>query len=152
MSEIALRSIGTVFSTINEKKYDEWGKVSSELHLNPEYIDGLLGLEEYSHIIIVFYMDAFKDDWSDGWKKRPRGIVEIEEKGCFAQRTKYRPNPIGLSTVKLLSIKENILFVQGLDANNGTKVLDIKPYLPIFDSTDNSQTPKWMEELMDHYF
>ena len=71
--------------------------------------------------------------------------------GIFAQRAKHRPNPIGITTVPILSIKNNILTVQGLDAIDGTPVLDIKPYFPMSDQVD-ARTPPWVDELMKGYF
>ncbi|MFN7253429.1 MAG: tRNA (N6-threonylcarbamoyladenosine(37)-N6)-methyltransferase TrmO [Anaerobacillus sp.] len=152
MDSVNLKSIGTVYSTIDEQVYENWGKVISKVELNRDYLDGLMGLEEYSHAIVIFYMDRFRDQFSNEWKGKPRGIADLEEKGCFALRTKYRPNPIGIAVVELLSVKENILTVKGLDANDGTIVLDIKPYIPDFDSRENVKIPNWMNELMKGYF
>lgn len=152
MNVINLNSIGTVHSEVDENMYTNWGEVVSNIELNAEYIDGLLGLEDYSHVIIIFYMDSFREKFNDQWKRKPRGISNLDEKGCFAQRTKYRPNPIGITIVELLSITGNTISVKGLDANNGTQVLDIKPYIPEFDIRENTQVPNWMNELMKDYF
>lgn len=152
MDTFKLTSIGTVYSTIDEKVYENWAKVVSEIELYNEYKDGLIGLEDYSHAIVIFYMDGFRDQLEDQWKRKPRGISNLEEKGCFAQRTKFRPNPIGITIVEIISIHDNIISVQGLDANNGTKVLDIKPYIPQFDIRKNTHIPNWMSELMKGYF
>ena len=72
--------------------------------------------------------------------------------GIFAQRVKDRPNPIGLTTVKLLAVGKNWLDVNGLDAINGTPVLDIKPYFPTFDRPEEFFTPPWVEKLMQTYW
>ena len=70
----------------------------------------------------------------------------------FAQRTKYRPNPIGISVVKIEAIQDNILTVRGLDANNQTPVLYIKSYIANFDIRANVNVPNWMNKLMENYF
>lgn len=147
-----LKQIGMVHSKIEEKVYINWGDVISEIHLDREYEAGLLRLEEYSHAIIVFFMDQFESSETTVMRKRPRDREDMPETGVFAQRTKYRPNPIGISVVKIIGIQDNILKVQGLDANNNTPVLDIKPYITEFDTRDNVLVPKWMESLMENYY
>ncbi len=76
----------------------------------------------------------------------------MPEVGIFAQRAKHRPNPIGITTVRLIEIKGNVLRVKGLDAIDGTPVLDVKPYLLAFDSLLNRQHPAWIDKLMKGYF
>ncbi|MFT4413676.1 SAM-dependent methyltransferase [Fredinandcohnia humi] len=125
--------------------------MESEIQINPLYIDGLSGLNDYSHVLVFFYMDGYKDT-NEGWKRKPRGLVDLAEIGCFAQRTKYRPNRIGLSTVKIVSIEGDLIKVRGLDANDGTIVLDIKPYIYEFDVRVDVKVPNWMNELMQDYF
>lgn len=71
--------------------------------------------------------------------------------GIFSQRTKDHPNQIGITTVEILSVSENSLIVRGLDAINGTPVLDIKPYFPVFDLRE-AQYPEWVDILMENYF
>jgi tRNA (Thr-GGU) A37 N-methylase len=72
--------------------------------------------------------------------------------GIFAQRAKHRPNPIGITSVQIVSVQENSLKVRGLDAIDGTPVLDIKPYFPIYDLKDTATTPQWVDILMKDYF
>jgi tRNA (adenine37-N6)-methyltransferase len=151
LMEMNLSPIGEVVSNVEEKAYENWGEVTSTINIYPEYKEGLIGLEEYSHAIIIFFMDQFKEE-NRNWFRKPRGIEQLEAKGCFAQRTKHRPNPIGISTVKIVSIVDNILTVKGLDANNGTPIVDIKPYIKEFDLRTDATTPKWMQQLMKDYF
>ncbi|KEK23294.1 tRNA (N6-threonylcarbamoyladenosine(37)-N6)-methyltransferase TrmO [Bacillus gaemokensis] len=152
MSNINMIAIGEVQSDIHEKVYSNWGNVISNIRVYPEYIEGLTGLEEYSHAIIIFFMDDFKEEGSKSWVRKPRGLSDFDEKGCFAQRTKYRPNPLGITTVEILSIEGNVITVKGLDANNHTAILDIKPYIAEFDVRNNVRVPSWMGELMKNYF
>ena len=72
--------------------------------------------------------------------------------GIFAQRAKHRPNPIGVTAVRLLEIRDSVLIVQGLDAIDGTPVVDIKPYVPAFDTAEDVSVPAWINTLMKNYF
>jgi tRNA-Thr(GGU) m(6)t(6)A37 methyltransferase TsaA len=72
--------------------------------------------------------------------------------GIFAQRAKHRPNPIGITAVQLLSVKDNIITVKGLDAIDGTPVIDIKPYFPQYDRVEKAKIPEWVSRLMVNYF
>lgn len=146
-----MNAIGEVESVVHEKVYSNWGNVISNIRIYPEYTEGLIGLEEYSHAIILFFMDDFKED-TKSWVRKPRGLSDFDEKGCFAQRTKYRPNPIGITTVEIVEVENNVITVKGLDANDQTAILDIKPYIPAFDVRNNVGVPSWMGELMKNYF
>ncbi len=84
--------------------------------------------------------------------RKPRGMEQLHEVGVFAQRTKYRPNPIGVTAVELRGITGNVLAVRGLDALDGTPVLDIKPYIPAFDRIAEPRTPEWVASFMEGYF
>ena len=74
------------------------------------------------------------------------------EVGVFAQRTKYRPNPIGVTAVRVTGIEGNVIKVRGLDAMDGTPVLDLKPYIPPFDRVDDVKLPPWVAHVMEGYF
>lgn len=152
MSHINMVKIGEVQNSIDEKVYSNWGSVISNINIYPEYIGGLTGLEDYSHAIVIFYMNDFQEENNESWARKPRGLSDLDEKGCFAQRTKYRPNPIGITTVEILSIANNVMTVQGLDANDQTAILDIKPYIAVFDARENVSVPDWMNKLMQDYF
>jgi len=151
-SSFLLKQIGVVHSEVEDKNYTDWNKVISEVHLKSEFQDGLYRLEEYSHAIIVFFMDQFNSSESDLMIKRPRDRKDMPNVGVFAQRTKYRPNPIGISVVKIEAIQDHVLTVRGLDANNNTPVLDIKPYITEFHTRENVDVPYWMKKLMEDYF
>ena len=72
--------------------------------------------------------------------------------GIFAQRAKHRPNPIGVTAVSLVGIRDNVIEVRGLDAIDGTPVLDIKPYYPAYDKVAQAHVPEWVTRLMQNYF
>jgi tRNA (adenine37-N6)-methyltransferase len=144
--------IGIVKSPVKEGVDTDWGKVISEIHIKKEYMEGLRGIDSFSHIIVVFEMH--KSTWtpSSDLVRRPQGREDMPLTGIFAQRAKHRPNPIGVTSVRLLGVKGNILRVQGLDAIDETPVLDIKPYFPQFDRVEEPQTPEWVARLMAEYF
>jgi tRNA-Thr(GGU) m(6)t(6)A37 methyltransferase TsaA len=129
-----------------------WGSVVAQIHLHDKYAPGLLGLEEFSHVIVVFLMHraTFRPD--EDLVRRPRGRADMPEVGIFAQRAKHRPNPIGLTAVRLLSMEGSVLTVRGLDAIDGSLVLDIKPYFAAFDRVEDATQPEWVDSLMEGYF
>lgn len=147
-----LEPIGVVRSPVKEGVDEGWADVVAEIHLREDLAPGLRGLEEFSHVVVVFLMH--QSTFSPGYDlvRRPRGQDDMPELGIFAQRAKYRPNPIGLTAVRLLSVQDNMLLVQGLDAIDGSPVLDIKPYFPAFDRADGATTPEWVDRLMKGYF
>ncbi len=97
--------------------------------LNDEYKKGLNNLDQFEYIFVLFHFHEAK-----GWENTVAPPESEHEFGLFATRSPRRPNPIGLSLIRLDSIKENKLFVSGIDTFDGTPVLDIKPFLPTIDS------------------
>ena len=150
--EITLKPIGHVISPAQETVDENWGEVISKIALFPEYAAGLKGLEDFSHVIIVTFLHRAKCEQSRHIQRRPRGLESMPLLGIFAQRAKDRPNPIGITAVELLGVGSDYIEVRGLDAIDGTPVLDIKPYFPDYDKIDNSTVPEWVEELMKGYF
>lgn len=147
-----LEPIGVIKSPVDDGVDNNWGEVIAEVEVNVEYAPGLQGLDQFSHVIIVFFMHDFKFQSETDLVRRPRGRSDMPLLGCLAQRAKHRPNPIAVSVVELISVENNILKVKGLDAINNTPVLDIKPYFPVFDKRDNATTPEWVDRLMQGYF
>ncbi|MFD3268661.1 tRNA (N6-threonylcarbamoyladenosine(37)-N6)-methyltransferase TrmO [Paenibacillus dendritiformis] len=147
-----IEPIGTVHSAVKEGVDENWGQVVSEIHLLPEYADGLIGLREFSHILVVYYMDRSTFDAAGDLVRRPQGRSDMPDIGIFAQRAKHRPNPIGTTCAKLVDIEGAVIRVQGLDAIDHTPVLDVKPHFPVFDSPANPQVPAWVNKLMANYF
>ena len=145
-------AIGTVHSPVREPVDEGWGDVVSTIHLREDYARGLEGIEEFSHAIIVFAMHLAGFDPAGDLVRRPRGRDDMPEAGIFAQRAKHRPNPLGVTAVRVLGRDGNSLVVRGLDAIDGTPVVDIKPYVPVFDRIDDAVIPGWMERLMSGYF
>ena len=145
--------IGSVKCAVNTMSEGGWGKIDSEIHLEQKYVPGLQGLAGFSHILVLFLLDRSQDfDINKQLLRRPRGMEDLDPVGVFAQRTKFRPNPIGITAVQLRGIEGNVVKVRGLDALDGTPVLDIKPYMPPFDRMENVKMPDWVELFMDGYF
>jgi tRNA-Thr(GGU) m(6)t(6)A37 methyltransferase TsaA len=147
-----LEPIGFIKSPISEGIDEGWGEVHSEIHLNEEFSEGLEGIEQFSHVVILFYMHQSTFRPEDHLLRRPQGREDMPEIGIFAQRAKHRPNPLGITAVKLISRNENKLNVKGLDAIDGTPVLDIKPYFPEFDRIEQPYVPEWVDLVMANYF
>ena len=146
-----LEAIGTVQSPIQEGVDEGWGKVISRIELTPELRGSLMGLSDFSHVLIVFWMHKSSFDAND-LVRHPQGNTELPKLGIFAQRAKHRPNPIGVTAVELVSVEQQALTVRGLDAIDGTPILDIKPYFPPFDRVDKPSVPEWCAVVMDTYF
>ena len=112
----------------------------SSLVIDNRFSSALDGIKSYSHLIVIFHMH--KVGRTRGLKIHPRGRNEIAKVGLFATRSLYRPNPIGVTVVKLLERRRNVLKVKGLDAVNDTPILDIKPYTDA-DVKQKIRAPKW---------
>ena len=152
MKEIKLTPIGFVSSPVTEQTDENWGRIMSRIVLQPEYIGALSGLEDFSHAIIITYLHQAKYEIEKHLQRRPRGLEDMPKIGVFSQRAKDRPNPIGVTAVKIVSVGDDYLEVQGLDAIDQTPVLDIKPYYPHYDKIDASEVPEWVNRLMENYF
>jgi tRNA-Thr(GGU) m(6)t(6)A37 methyltransferase TsaA len=118
----------------------------SKIVLAPELAPALDGLSEYSHLFVLFWLHEISDEKRLTLKVHPRGRADMPLVGIFATRTNHRPNPIGLTLVELLKIDGTVLTVRGLDAYNGTPVLDIKPY-DQWDQNLDARVPQWRKKL-----
>lgn len=150
---LTFNPIGTVRNTVDQMSPGNWGEAESRIELNADLVPGLQGLADFSHVVVVFHLDRIPPfDKTKQLLRQPRGMEHLPPVGVFAQRTKFRPNPIGVTPVRLVSIKDNVLTVRGLDAMDGTPVLDIKPYIPEFDGVQNSKGADWVAEMLKGYF
>jgi tRNA (adenine37-N6)-methyltransferase len=142
---MTLTPIGSVRSPIKEPTPEclNLKEIISEIVINKSLTEALDGLEGFSHIIVLYWMHRATPE-KKRLKTHPMGRTDVPEQGIFAVRTPYRPNPIGKSTVRLLERRGNILRVQGLDAIDGTPVIDIKPYIPSYDSANDATVPDWI--------
>jgi tRNA-Thr(GGU) m(6)t(6)A37 methyltransferase TsaA len=152
MNAIALRPIGCVRSDVTAQTDEGWGNVTSRIELLPEYRAGLLGLDQFSHLLVITYLHEATFDPTKHLTRRPRNLESMPRVGIFAQRAKDRPNPVGITAVPLRSVTADSVIVRGLDAIDGTPVLDLKPYYPEYDRIEHATTPEWVSRLMRHYF
>ncbi len=132
---------------------DYWGSITSEIIITDDLPDECLdGIDSFSHLEIIFIFDKADQGKTLYGAGHSRGNTAWPKVGVFAQRKKDRPNHIGITTVKLISRKGRTLVVQGLDADNGTPVIDIKPVVKEFLPREETTQPAWMTELMQNYW
>ncbi len=142
LPNMTLKPIGIVRSSIKKSTRRDFKKVISEIVVDSSLTEALDNLDEFSHIIVIYWMHQSRSPAPK--KVHPMGNPEHSLMGVFATRSPDRPNPIGKATVRLLQRQDNILKVKGLDAIDGTPVIDIKPYIPGYDSVDKAKVPSWM--------
>jgi tRNA-Thr(GGU) m(6)t(6)A37 methyltransferase TsaA len=142
--EINLTPIGFVRNAVTEPKGEDWQTITSEIIVNEDLKEALCGIDEFSHIIVIYWMHRTSPAERSVMKVHPKRNQNLPLVGVFATRSPARPNPIGIATVKLLECRENVLKVIGLDAIDGTPVLDIKPHIPGADSPTAAKTPGWL--------
>jgi tRNA (adenine37-N6)-methyltransferase len=150
-----LSPVGRVYSPRTEAKDDFWGNLVSAIELDGAHFtpDSVLGLTEFSHILVVYCFHLVPGESVLTGANHPRGNPDWPRVGIFAQRKKDRPNRLGVSVCELLEVDGLTLKVKALDAIDGTPVLDIKPHVREFDPDPaRVRQPKWMTELMRDYF
>ena len=145
MPDIKLKPVGYVINEIKEaqKSGYPWEKVVSEIVIDENLSEALDGLERFSHIIVLYWIHKTFEKGELPISVHPRGDKKLPLVGLFATRSPNRPNSIGKTTARLLSIEGNVLRVKGLDSLDGTPVLDIKPYIPGYDSVRGARVPEW---------
>ncbi len=149
---ITLVPIGRVVSPVTAQTDESWGEVTARIEVAAPYRPGLRGLEQFSHAIVVTWLHEAAFLPERDLVRRPRGLPSMPRVGIFAQRAKDRPNPIGLTAVSVVSVEPDGIHVRGLDAIDGTPVLDIKPYYPAYDCRGEAIVPEWVGRLMAGYF
>jgi tRNA-Thr(GGU) m(6)t(6)A37 methyltransferase TsaA len=141
---VAYLPIGVVRNPVRNSRPGGWEGVKSDIILREELEPALDAIEGFSHVIVIFHIDRVPEE-----ARRLQIAVGNEdvppERGVLATRSQVRPNPIGTSVVKVLHRRKNAIRVQGLDALDGTPVLDIKPYLPAYDAVPDAQLPSWAQ-------
>lgn len=142
---ITIKPLGRAKNRIDKPLLPGWKDVVTEIIIDADYAKGLDGIEEYSHIIVVYWMDKEKECHL---RHHPQGRADVPFGGIFACRCPQRPNPIGVSTVELVGREHAVLKVRGLDILNNTPILDIKPYWPQYDKVDNGKIPSWVAKLI----
>jgi len=149
MSEkrIILKPIGFVRTEAVGDEVKDKTRIS-QIVLHSELAEALDGIEDFSHLFVLFWLHEISDEQRKTLKVHPRGRRDLPLLGVFATRTMFRPNPVGLTLVELVKVEGNVLTVRGLEAFDGTPVLDIKPFDP-WDIAETARVPKWWIKLKE---
>src|SRR3989344_3967723 len=145
--EKKIEIIGYARNSIKEQQFGGFSETETEIVLDKKYEKALKGLESYSHVIVLYWMNE-----AEGivrLEHQPQGNPNVPVVGIFATRCQWRPNCIGISTVPLVSVEKNVVKVKGLDIIDNTLILDIKPYLPDYDKAEGKvKLPEWTKKLV----
>lgn len=146
--------IGHVRGGRTEAVDDDWGASRAAITLDPARFapDALAGLTDFSHAEVIFVFDQVPDAKIETGARHPRGRSDWPLVGIFAQRGKNRPNRLGLTTCRIVGVEGLTVEVEGLDAIDGTPVLDIKPVMREFLPRGTIDQPAWVGELMAEYW
>jgi tRNA-Thr(GGU) m(6)t(6)A37 methyltransferase TsaA len=154
--EIILKPIGVVHTDASDSQIKEENReTKATLEIFPEFEEALEGLEDYSHLFIISYLHKLRPDQIGFLKVKPRratrrdfSLEELPTLGVFALDSPTRPNPVGLTLVRLHKIDKRQLSVTGIDLFDGTPVIDIKAYQPDYEAKQYSM-PEWYHKIMD---
>jgi tRNA (adenine37-N6)-methyltransferase len=154
MLDLTMTPIGTVRSTRTATVDDDWDSIVSSIELDPAQFttEALLALDTFSHVEVLFLFDRVDPAGVERGARHPRGNLAWPKVGIFAQRGKNRPNRIGTTVCRLDRVEGLRIHVTGLDAVEGTPVLDIKPWVREFGPRGEVRQPEWMAELMREYW
>ena len=143
MEEINIDEIGLVSNDVHQISLVDWSDVSSIVKFKSEFKDYLVHLDDYSHVIVVGWLHLIPSELRNRSQAYPNGDAELPLQGALALRGGARPNPISVTVCQIIDLQENELVLKGLDLVDGTPILDIKPYIPFYDSEMNAQLPVW---------
>jgi tRNA (adenine37-N6)-methyltransferase len=150
---ITLSPIATVKNSRRIVEDDHWDGIDSIIELDSSFTrEALFQIENFSHAEIIYYFHLVEENKIETGARHPRNNKDWPKVGIFAQRGKNRPNRLGATIVKIIKREGNQLFVQGLDAIDGTPVLDIKPVMKEFLPREEIDQPEWATELMKNYW
>lgn len=143
LPSMTLEAIGIVRSEIKQPLRQDYKEIVSDIVIDSSLTEALDNLDDFSHIIVLYWMHRATNK-QVRTKVHPMARQELPLLGLFSTRSPNRPNPVGKATVRLLQRRGNVLRVKGLDAIDGTPVIDIKPYIPAYDSVANAKVPSWI--------
>ena len=151
---VTLTPIGHVDGGRAEAIDDDWGASRASIRLDPARFtdEALLGLDAFSHAEVVFLFDQVTDDQITTTARHPRGNPDWPRVGIFAQRGRNRPNRLGVTICRIVAVDGLALHVEGLDAIDGTPVLDIKPVMAGFLPRGQVREPDWARAIMADYW
>jgi tRNA-Thr(GGU) m(6)t(6)A37 methyltransferase TsaA len=143
--KILLKPIGFVRTEAIGDEVKDKTRIS-QIVLRDELAEALEGIDDFSHLFVLFWLNEISDEQRKTLKVHPRSRKDLPLLGIFATRTMLRPNPIGLTLVELVKVEGNVLTVRGLDAFNGTPVFDVKPF-DAWDTAKDAKVPAWWTKL-----
>jgi tRNA-Thr(GGU) m(6)t(6)A37 methyltransferase TsaA len=151
---IPLEPIGFLVGGRTEVADDDWGDVQAQIELDASRFDAeaLAGLNEFSHLLVIYHFDRVDPARIENTARRPRNNPSWPKVGIFAQRGKNRPNRLGVSVCRILAVENLRIRVEGLDALDGTPILDIKPVMKGFEPRGEIREPVWAGEIMADYW
>jgi tRNA (adenine37-N6)-methyltransferase len=151
---IDIKPVGIVRSPRVDRRDVDWGAVESTIELDRAKFsaESLLGLSDFSHLEVIYFMHAIPGDAITTSARHPRDNPQWPRVGIFAQRGAKRPNRIGVSRCRIVGVEGTTVRVRGLDAIDGTPVLDIKPYMREFGPIGDVRQPQWASEVMQRYY
>lgn len=154
MASYEVTPIGVVRSSRSEPIDDDWDSVTASIELDADRVgpDAVAGLEAFSHVDVVYLFDQVDEAEINTGARRPRGNPDWPVVGILAQRAKMRPNRIGVTSCRLSQVDGLTVTVEGLDAIDGTPVLDLKPVMKEFLPRGEISQPAWASELMAGYW
>jgi tRNA-Thr(GGU) m(6)t(6)A37 methyltransferase TsaA len=154
IGDVVVRPVGWVVGGRAEVRDDEWGEVRAVIRIDGARFssEALAGLEDFSHLEVVYHFDRVPEEKIETGARHPRGNTDWPKVGIFAQRGKNRPNRIGVSRCRVLRVDGLEMHVEGLDAVDGTPVLDIKPYMTEFGPQGAIRQPEWATAIMSRYY
>lgn len=154
MHSVIVTPIGHVHGGRAEAVDDAWDAVEAEIVLDPAQLgaEAALGLGAFSHVVVVFVFDRLDPEKVERGARHPRGRLDWPRVGILAQRGSPRPNRIGVTNCRLLGVDGLRLRVRGLDAVDGSPVLDVKPHMTGFDPRGAVREPDWAREIMQGYW
>lgn len=150
---IVMSPIGWVRGGRAEATDDDWGEEVCAIVLDDRYPpEAVAGLEDFSHLEVLYVFDRIDESTINLGARHPRGRTDWPLVGIFAQRAKARPNRIGVTVCELLEVVDRTVTVRGLDAVDGSPVLDLKPFMSEFAPRGTVRQPAWSHELMKDYW
>lgn len=148
MDEIVLNPIGLIRTPHTDINHMPIQPIAAEgirgtIELLPEYVEGLKDIEGFSHLTLLYYFHKIS-----GYELQVVPFMDTEKRGIFACKAPKRPNAIGLSTVKLIGVEDNVIHIEQVDMLDGTPLIDIKPFYPRYDNRSDVEIG-WLEKNKD---
>jgi tRNA (adenine37-N6)-methyltransferase len=145
MSVIELEPIGTVMNGEEDLGRVDWSRQQSEIRLRAGIEERLVGLEDYSHIVVIGWLDRTPEELRERPQAYPAGDDRLPIQGALALRGGARPSPVSFTVCRLIGIEGGAVTVEGLDLVDGTPVIDLKPYIAFYDARPDATLPRWAE-------